>query len=162
MSWYYEIYAFSDLRDEKTLDTFFQKYSNREKVENNEFLIQTWSGEEIEIVVDSLTDLIDFAKTNPFYHFRNYIEPHKEGITHLILSFTEDSGIIFGICIDEKNERTFNNYTQCLEIENNLKSQFKYTYISTNYPPAKNLNEFKDDIVKWQNLSEDIEYIRKQ
>ncbi len=92
-----------------------------------------------------------------------YIGAHlKGGINHIILKFTADAKIIFGISIEEKriepNGLWADNYDYAYKIEKQLAvlTQASKTSIQFEYPPADNEEEFDKDIVLWKNIRAEI------
>lgn len=161
---YYDIYALSKERNQQTIENFLAHFSYREKIEARENQeIGGYSivepGKEISIPISTLTEVIDFGVAKPDHCFAFYISDHlKEGISNIILKFTADAKIIFGISVDEKtkdhNGHLINNYNYCIMIEKHivLLTHATKTSIQFEYPPADNEEEFDQDIALWKNI----------
>lgn len=106
---FYDIYGFSKQRDKNTVEKFLSYFAHREKIENRtgqEIIVyknDKYGIEETWIPVNSLTDVIEFALENVNFGFAFYISDNlREGINDVILKFTFDGKVIYGISVKEK------------------------------------------------------------
>lgn len=161
---YYDIYALSKVRNKQNIENFLACFAYRNQIENCENQeIRTFSikdpEKEVLIPVLTLTEVIHFGVENQDHCFAFYIGDHlKRGINHIILKFTADGKIIFGISIEEKriepNGLWTDNYDHAYKIEKQLTAftQASKTSIQFEYPPADNEEEFDKDILLWKNI----------
>lgn len=161
----YDIYGLSKQRDKKTIEQFLTFFSYRDNIENREGQeIALYKNERYEIdgtfiPVKTLTEVIDWGLKEPKYGFAFYIGDNlKEGISCIVLKFTFDSKIIFGISIEEntidQKGKLVSNYRKALEIEKSIKeltNSFK-TSIQSEHAPADDEIEFDDDMQFWSEI----------
>lgn len=164
----YDIYGLSKQRDKKTIKKFLDYFSYREKIENRAgrgidvCKNEKYKTEESWTPINTLTEVIDFGLENQYLGFAFYIGDNlKEGIDFIILKFTFDGKIIFGISIEEYriagNGKLIDNYDKALEIEKtitNLTNSAK-TSIQVEYAPSDDEEEFDTDIEMWRNFNEE-------
>lgn len=165
---YYDIYGLSKQRDKKTVEKFLNYFSIREKIENREgqeiavYENKKYKTEETWTSISTLTEVIDFGLENNNFGFAFYIGDNlKEGINHIILKFTFDGKIIFGISVEENkiddNGNLIDNYDKALEVEKvitELTNSIK-TSIQFEYDPSDDEDEFDSDIEVWRNMNEE-------
>lgn len=165
---YYDVYGLTKKRNKKTVERFLTYYSFREKIENRvgqELLVyknDKYKVEESITTINTLTELIDFGIKNNNLGFVFYIGDNlKKGIDHIILKFTYDGKIIFGISIEEKklNEKgeLIDNYIKALEIERSIAmiTKSNKTSIQFEYAPSDDEDEFDSDIELWKSMNEE-------
>lgn len=165
---YYDIYGLSKQRDKKTVEKFLNYFSIREKIENREgqeiavYKNEKYKKEETWAAISTLTEVIDFGLKNQNFGFAFYIGDNlKEGINHIILKFTFDGKIIFGISVEEKilddNGCLIDNYIKALEVEKKIVELTKSTKtsIQVEYAPSDDEEEFDNDIEMWRNMNEE-------
>lgn len=164
----YDIYGLSRQRDKKTIEKFLNYFSIREKIENREgqeitvYKNEKYKTEETCTAISTLTEVIDFGLENQNLGFAFYIGDNlKEGINHIILKFTFDGKIIFGISIEENriadNDNLIDNYDKALEIEKTIAelTNSTKTSIQFEYAPSDDEEEFDSDIEMWRNINEE-------
>ena len=165
---YYDIYGLSKQRDKKTIETFLNYFANRDKNEDREgqeiavYNNEKYNTEETWTAITTLTEVIDFGLENKNFGFAFYIGDNlKEGINHIILKFTFDSKIIFGISVEENrisdNGKLIDNYDKALEIEKSIAelTNSAKTSIQFEYAPSDDEVEFDSDIEIWRNMNEE-------
>jgi hypothetical protein len=165
---YYDIYGLSKQRDKKTIETFLNYFANRDKIEDREgqeiavYNNEKYNTEETWTAITTLTEVIDFGLENKNFGFAFYIGDNlKEGINHIILKFTFDSKIIFGISVEENrisdNGKLIDNYDKALEIEKSIAelTNSAKTSIQFEYAPSDDEVEFDSDIEIWRNMNEE-------
>ncbi len=165
---YYDIYGLSRQRDKTTVEAFLNYFANRNKIEDREeqeiavYKNEKYKTEETWAPIKTLTEVIDFGLKNKNFGFAFYIGDNlKAGVNHIILKFTFDGKIIFGISVEEKriadNGKLIDNYDKAREIEKKiaeLTNSIK-TSIQFEYPPSDDEEEFDLDIEMWRNINED-------
>jgi len=165
---YYDIYGLSKQRDKVTVEKFLDYFSYRDKIENREgqeifvYKNEQYDVEETWTPIRTLTEVIDYGLIHRNHGFAFYIGDNlKKGINHIILKFTFDRKIIFGISVEEKklleNGSLVDNYDKAFEIEKliiELANATK-TSIQFEYPPSDDEDEFDDGIELWKNMNEE-------
>lgn len=163
---YYDIYALSLRRDEATINKFLDTYAYRDKIEDQ-------AGQEISVSVDdadaaadlnvninTLTEVIDLGLNNMDMGFVFYIGDHlKSGIDHIVLKFTYDRKMIFGISLEEKVMDgagvLVDNYPKAMELEQAIAAltHAVKTSIQFEYPPADDEPEFDEGMLLWAEMN---------
>ncbi|MEA5257880.1 hypothetical protein VB264_08785 [Arcicella aquatica] len=164
---YYDIYGLSKQRDKVTVEKFLDYFSYRDKIENREeqeifvYKNEQYDVEETWTSIRTLTEVIDYGLIHRNYGFAFYIGDYlKKEVSHIILKFTFDEKIIFGISIEEKllkNGSLIDNYDKAFEVEKliiELTNATK-TSIQVEYAPSDDEDEFDDDIELWKNMNEE-------
>ncbi|NOS92452.1 MAG: hypothetical protein HOP30_11055 [Cyclobacteriaceae bacterium] len=169
---FYDIYGLSKRRDKQTIETFLDFYCHRELIEN-------YQGQDVEIAiykndkygvneefvpVDNLSEVINYGLSHPDCGFAFYVgakSNYKKDIGSLILKFTFDGKMIFGVSIEEKRlidgDKLIDNYDAALEIEKTiveLTNSIK-TSIQLEYAPSDDEEEFDRDIEMWRKMNEE-------
>lgn len=165
---YYDIYGLSKQRNKETIEVFLNHFSYRDKIEIREcqeivvYKNEKYQIEETWITINTLTDVIDFGLANDNHGFVFYLSNDlKEGINHIILKFTFDGKIIFGISIQKErvaeNSELIDNYDKVLEVEELIAvlTNSTKTSIQFEYPPADDEDEFDKGLELWKNLKEE-------
>jgi hypothetical protein len=165
---FYDIYGLSKNRDKKTIEKFLNHYSHREKIENREgqeiavYKNEKYKTDAIGTPISTLTEVIDWGVKNQNLGFAFYIGDNlREGINHIILKFTFDGKIIFGISVEEnrlvENSKLIDNYDKALEIEKKIAelTNSTKTSIQFEYAPSDDEEEFDSDIEMWRNMNEE-------
>lgn len=160
----YDIYGLSHNRDVETIEKFLDHYCVRDKEEKRtEEEIQVWGNsrygiEEILIPIATLSEVINYGVNNPDHGFVFYISNHLKGdIKSIILKFTYDKKIIFGVSIEEKiyiSGNLIENKENAIKVLNqivHLTSSYKSS-IQFEYPPSDDEDEFDESIKMWSNL----------
>lgn len=156
---YYDIYGLSKQRDKQTIEKFLNHFSSRDRIENRDgqeiivYKNEKYNIEETSTAIKTLSDVIDFGLRNRDLGFAFYIGDNlKKDINHIILKFTFDGKIIFGISIEEKiildNGELQDNYDKASAIEETilkLTNSIK-TSIQFEYAPSDDEEEFDRDI----------------
>ena len=108
-----------------------------------------------------MTEVINFGLANENHGFAFYIGDNlKDDINHIILKFTYDGKIIFGISIREKritnSGKLVDNYDRAFEIGNLIAelTDAAKTSIQIEYAPSDDEEEFDKDIELWKNIDE--------
>jgi Tfp pilus assembly PilM family ATPase len=166
---FYDIYGFSKHRDKQTIEKFLTYFCCRDKIENVEgqeiaiYHNDKYKVEEQFIPGSSLTEVIEFGIKYSNYGFAFYIgtrEHYEKDINGVILKFTFDGNIIFGISVEEQrlNEQStlIDNYDKAVEIEkriaeltNSVKSS-----IQLENAPSDDEEEFNLEAELWRNMIE--------
>lgn len=163
----YDIYGLSKQRDKKTIEKFLGHFSFRDKIENRErqeivvYKNEKYGVEETWTAISTLNEVIDFGLSNENHGFAFYIGDNlKDGINHIILKFTFDAKIIFGISVEEKvrlrSGVLADNYNKALEVEKSITdlTDASKTSIQVEYPPSDDEDEFDNDRELWNNMNE--------
>jgi hypothetical protein len=163
---FYDIYALSHKRDKDTIEKFLDFYCFREKVENREGQeIRVYKNDKYKIndktfAIRTLSEVIDYGVNNPNQGYAFYISDNlKEDVMDLILKFTYDGKIIFGVSIEEnlltKEGKLIDNYNKAQIIERSMTTltNSKKTSIQFEYPPSDDEEEFNYDIKLWSNMN---------
>jgi hypothetical protein len=164
----YDIYGLSRHRDKKTVERFLNYFAIRDKIEDREgqeiavYKNEKYKTEESWTPISTLTQVIDFGLENQNFGFAFYIGDNlKEGINHIILKFTFDGKIIFGISVEEKRlidgGKLIDNYDSALEIEKTIAdlTNSSKTSIQFEYAPSDDEEEFDSDVEMWRNMNEE-------
>lgn len=166
MGAFYDIYGLSLRRDETTVERFLKHFCYRESIEPiSEKWIQVQSSEkyqvsEVELPLNSIAEMLEYAICNPTHCFVFYNQVAlKAEIKCIILKFTWDEKIVFGISIEEWTASGTDNYLQARIIEAEIKliTESYKSYISVEYPPASDEEEFNEDVVMWRNIGDNYE-----
>jgi hypothetical protein len=170
---YYDIYGLSRQRDKRTVEKFLNYFSIREKIENREgqeivvYKNEKYKIGETLITISTLTEVIDFGLENKNFGFAFYIGDNlKKGINHIILKFTFDGKIIFGISVEEKkieyNGNLIDNYDKAIEVEKAIAelTNATKTSIQFEYAPSDDEEEFDSDIEIWRNMNDEKRKIK--
>lgn len=162
---FYDIYGFSRKRDSELIEKFLDKFAFRKSIETWEgceleiFENEKYSVKEKKVSVNTLTEVIAYGINNPNHGFSFYLgsDGLKEDIKSLILKFTYDSSIIYGLSIEENKEYGNGNYKRALELETILKDflPLEKTSIQVEYAPADDWNEFNEGIEFWKEMNEE-------
>ena len=166
MSWVaatkFDIYGFSRAREQNTIEDFLNYYIHRDKSEryhgleitvweNEKYGIDEWfniGGENI-----SLSEVIEYGVKNKKHGFTNYIyAPYcKSIVERVILHFTYDGALIFGVSIDAGEVYDINKYNNALKVAHELIGRFGIIKTSIQWltGPAKDEEEFDSDIKYW-------------
>lgn len=165
---YYDVYGLSRQRDKKTVETFLNYFTNRDKIEDRDgqevtvYKNEKYRTEETWTSIRTLTEVIEFGLKNPNFGFAFYIGDNlKKGINHIILKFTFDGKIIFGISVEENRltdgGKLIDNYDKALEIEKTIAelTNSSKTSIQFEYAPSDDEEEFDRDIEMWRNMNEE-------
>lgn len=168
MPQYYDIYGLSKQWDKKSIEKFLNHFSHRDKIENREgqeiavYKNEKYSVEETWTPISTLTNVIDYGLAHEDHGFAFYISDNlKEGISHLILKFTYDRKVIFGVSIEENrianNGELIDNYDKSLEAEKSIAelTNAAMTSIQFENAPSDDEEEFDKDIEVWKNMNEE-------
>ncbi len=164
----YDIYGLSRQRDKVTVEKFLNYFADRNKIEDVEgqeiavYKNEKYNTEETWIPVRTLTEVIDFGLENSNLGFTFYIGKNLEkGISDIILKFTFDGKIIFGISVEENrigdDGKLIDNYDKALEIEIKIAklTNSTKTSIQFEYAPSDDEEEFDSDIEIWKDMKEE-------
>lgn len=168
MSLCYDIYALSTHRNQETIEKFLHYYTNRPGIEDREgeeimvYSNEKYGVQEISIPVHTMTDVLAFGIKNENKGFYFYVSDHLlAGVRFVILKFTYDNKLIFGISVDESrvedNGRIVDNYDRALKIQSELVelTQATKTSIMYEYAPADDEEEFDADIEQWKTMNKE-------
>lgn len=151
----YDIYVLSSQRNAATIERFLNRFSHRERIENREgqqiavYKNEKYGIRESLIPIETLTEVIEFGIAHPHLGFSFYISDHLKGeISYIILKFTFDEKIIFGISI-EKNRITdrgtaADNFDSATALAQEMKelTGASHSLILTEYAPPDDEDEF--------------------
>jgi len=169
---FYDIYGLSKERTKKTIETFLDFYCHRTEIEN--FISQgieisiykndKYGVEEKFIPVHDLSEVIDYGLCHLNIGFAFYIgtkSNYRKDIDCVILKFTYDGKLIFGISIEENRltdeGKLIDNYDRALEIEKTIAelTHSTKTSIQFEYAPSDDEEEFDNDIEMWRNMNDE-------
>ncbi|WP_101690182.1 hypothetical protein [Dysgonomonas massiliensis] len=162
---YYDIYGISQKRDKETIERFLDFFAEREMIENREdqeiYVMnnEKYGTKEVLISINTLSEVIEYGVNNQDSGFVFYIGDYLKDVDHIILKFTYDRKIIFGISVEEKifrNNQLIDNYTKAKKVEDlilQLTSAYK-TSIQFEFPPADDEEEFDESMEMWRNMNE--------
>ena len=163
---FYDIYGFSKKRDKETIENFLSFFCFRDKVECREgqeiriYKNDKYGIDEIIIPIETLSEVVNYGINNSDHGFAFYIGDNlKRGVDEIILKFTYDGKMIYGISI-EKNLLTeegnlTDNYgkAQIIEKEIAVLTYSTKTSIQFEYPPSDDEVDFNRDIELWANMN---------
>ena len=155
----YDIYSLSAERNKRNIEKFLSHFCDRAKIENREgqdILItghKKYGIEETTIPVTSLSEVIDYGISHPNHGFVFYISDHllTKKIKGIILKFTYDGKIIFGVYIEVHEplllgwRRNQIRLARRLEKEIGRLTNAVKTNILVEYAPADDEEEFVSD-----------------
>ncbi len=159
---FYNIYALSKQRNQIDIEKFLNYFSYRNEIENRSgqeiiALENANDKNEIRLPINVLREVLEFGVKNSDYCFVFYINDNlKEDIKEVILKFTSDRQIIFGVSIESKkiieDGSLVDNYDRACELEKLLSdiAATSKTSIQIEYAPADNEEEFDEDIHYWK------------
>lgn len=150
-----DIYCLSEERNTATIERFLAHFCQRPALDP---LTDTWlqvrphekypAVPEVEFLVHSVAEVINYAVRNPTHGFNFYTQVAlRPDIRCIIIQFTYDAKVVFGISIVGGGSRAFT-------IEDEIKqlTQAHKSFIATEYPPADDEEEFANDAAMWQGL----------
>ena len=159
----FNIYGFSIHRDKKTIEKFLHQYTYRTEVEDwkdcdlSIYENDTYEIQEQYVSIRTLTEAIEYGLEHKNHGFAFYIGSKgvKGDISHVILKFTYDSAIIFGLSITEYAQDGQANYKRAYELEQELKAflPVQKTSIQFEYPPSDDKEEFEESIEVWKEMN---------
>ncbi len=163
---FYDIYGLSHKRDKETIEKFLDFYCLREKVEDRKgqeiriYKNERYGINDTTIPVKTLSEVIDYGVNNSNSGFAFYISDHlKENVNDIVLKFTYDGKIIFGVSIEENlltpEGKLVDNYSKAQNIERSMEdlTNSAKTSIQLEYSPSDDEDEFDKDIKLWANIS---------
>ena len=169
---FYDIYGLSKERNKETIETFLGFYCQRTQIEN--FIGQgieiaiykndKYNVEEKYVPVYNLSEVIDYGLNYPNIGFAFYIglkSNYRKDIGNVILKFTFDGKIIFGISIEENivtnDGSLIDNYDRALEIERTIAelTQSTKTSIQFESAPSDDEEEFDNNLQFWRKMNEE-------
>ena len=162
---YYDIYAISKNRDHETIERFLNYFCFRDRIENQEgYEIEIWENkkygvEEFSMPISKMRELIAYGVKNPHHGYVFYMGDHlKRNITHIILTFTYDGKMIFGISIPPKDVDQKDNYLQAFRMEKKIAQLTNAcdTSIQFEYPPSDDEQEFYENRKMWEQFNEEM------
>jgi len=165
---FYEIYGLSENRDKETIERFLEHFTFRNLIEDRkgqEISVHSnvkYGVEEFFKPVKTLSQVIQFGINHPNIGFAFYIgngKNLKPGIGDVLLKFTFDSKLIFGVGIEEKvvlkDGSVVSNFPFAVEVKEQLielTGAYK-TSIQFEYPPSDDEAEFDEDMEMWKDLT---------
>ena len=162
----YDIYGLSDKRDKETIERFLDHFCYRSMIENREgqeigiLKNDKYRIDEINIPVSTLSEVIDYGMNHPNHGLAFYIgDSLKDDINFVILKFTYDGKIIFGVSIEEKrliNENELaDNYDKAKAIEKQIArlTNSTKTSIQFEYAPSDDEEQFDSDSELWKSFN---------
>ena len=115
----YDIYVIVKRRDKNILDTFITSYVDRDASEDrgdeelmilpadatsNDLEFRKWHWEPAKSLIHSLTR----GLVKPYRAFAIYLQAKDSELDRAIIAFTKDDGIVFGLSLDDADERPEN------------------------------------------------------
>jgi len=161
---YYDIYGISKRRDKETIERFLNYYSHRDKIEIREDLEigvsknEEYGIHEIIIPIKTLSEVIDYGIKNRNHGYVFYIGDNlKSEINHIILKFTYDEKMIYGISVEEKDNKLQDNYPHAFRIEKEIAliTNSYESSIQFEYAPSDDEREFYEDKLVWEQMNEE-------
>lgn len=148
-----DIYGLSDKRDKETIEIFLSEFAYRDKIEDRAgdivtiFSNKKYNVNKEDISIETTTDLIDVGVKNSDKGFCAYFQSGlKPDITSLLLKFTYDNKIIYGVSVDESNK------TGAMNVSEKLIKDFHVKDVSIEFenPPADDEAEFYKNKEEWK------------
>lgn len=148
---FYDIYGLSNQRDKETIDKFINYFCYRDDVEylgedSGIFVRSSDECNEDFIPLSTLTDVIEWGLNNPTKGFSFYLHKGFKTVKGLILTFTYDSKMVFGVSIEYNeivNGKLINNASLCDVLANKVSevtNSYK-TLIGLELPPPRSEEE---------------------
>jgi len=150
----YDIYVLSNLRDQRSINHFIEQYCNRTELEDrtdeelmvlplgvmNEDNMQINDYDWIPAI--NIENVINIGTNKPVRAFRFYLPSTKSNLSRIILAFTSDNKIIYGISIEIEEEHA--SLINAEEILKNLYEEYKGINGGIFYeePPSLDSTEF--------------------
>jgi len=106
----YDVYGISKKRDKETINRFVEYFCDRDQIESQtgcEIFVnenEKYNIPEESIEVSKLSDVIEYGILNKTKGYSYYLDSRDDYIG-VLLKFTYDSKIIFGVSIEEKTVR---------------------------------------------------------
>ncbi len=161
---FYDIYAISKNRDKKTIEKFLEYFSFRDKIEDRSgqeirvYKNEVYEVEDKVIIINTLSEVVDCGVINRIHGFTFYIGDNlKPEINSIILKFTYDEKIIFGVSVEEKDKSKKDNYAHAYSIEKEIVriTNAYESSIQFEYAPSDDENEFYEDKKVWEQMNEE-------
>lgn len=160
---FYEIYGLSQGRDAATVERFLHHFCQREQLEPlvNQWL-QVWTPDgrfldEVERPLTSVAEVVSYATAHPTHGFVWYqLHAVRADLHSVLLRFTSDAQVVFGLCIAEQQPDGSDNLAQAQQLLTELRhvTAAHNGYIAVEYPPAATEAEFEADRAMWRMLNE--------
>ncbi|MNJ91919.1 hypothetical protein D3C87_95740 [compost metagenome] len=165
---YYDIYGLSAKRDKETIERFLEHFTHRDLIEDREgqeiFVMsnEKYGQEDFSIPVKTLSEVIQFGIDYPDVGFCFYIGTRsnlKSGIGDVLLKFTFDAKVIFGVAIEDntllEDGSQASNFPNAVKIKEQIEAltEAYKSSIQFEYAPADSEEEFDADIEIWKNLT---------
>lgn len=163
---YFDIYVLSDERNTEAIEKFLMRYCDRAANEMRD------GGQEIAIYksdkygiaeqfipIDTLTAVIRHGTQNLHHGFCFYISRHLKGVKDVMLKFTYDGKMVFGVSIDTGLHDDYGNYPYAKQLAGELKKITKgyKENITVEYAPADDEEEFDADVAMWQAMNDEFQ-----
>lgn len=157
MFWF-DIYGLSDKKDKELINKFLSEFAHRDQIEDRSgdivaiFSDQNDDANQENIAVETTTDLIELGVKTFNKGFVAYFHKGlKPDITSLLLKFTYDNKIIYGVSVDQ------NNKTEARNVRDKLIRDFhvKDVSIECEFPPADDESEFYRNKEYWKDILKD-------
>jgi hypothetical protein len=170
MSPCYDIYGLSKNRNRQTIENFLNHFCYRDKIEDREgqeifvYSNEKYKIEEVCTPIKTMTEVIDYGLLNRNHGFAFYISDHLKNevsINQIILKFTYDGKMIFGVSVDERirinSGDLIDNFEKAQAIEKKIAelTGSTKTSIQFEYAPSDDEDEFDEDVVRWQKIKEE-------
>ena len=159
---FYDIYCLSRGRDAATIERFLQHFCQRAQVEPlvNQWL-QVWTSDgrfldEVECPLTTVAEVVAYATAHPTHSFVWYQQQAvRADLYSVLLKFTTDAQVVFGLCIAERQVDGSDNLPQAQQLAAELwhVTAAHNSYIAVEYPPASSETEFEADRAMWQMLN---------
>jgi hypothetical protein len=161
---FYDVYGLSRKRDAATIERFLHHFCYRDQLEPLvDQWLQVWvkgTGflDEVERPLTTVDELVTYAVQHPTHCFVWYQQFALRGdIKSVILKFTYDEQIVFGISLAEGQADGTDNFAWALQVEAAIRqlTEAHKHYIAVEYPPADDEQEFDVDVAMWRQIRDD-------
>ncbi|RSK23968.1 hypothetical protein [Hymenobacter metallilatus] len=163
---YYDVYALSSKRDATTVENFLSHFCDRSLLEP---VVDRWihvsanekyHTPEVDIPLHFIAELIAYAVANLNHAFNYYTdEGIRDNIDCVIIQFTYDGKVVFGISVGCTQDAGGDNIAQAIQVEAEIRQvtgAYK-SYIAGEYPPARDEEQFDTDVAMWKELRDSFE-----
>lgn len=165
---FYDIYGLSKKRDKETIERFLEHFTHRDLIEDREgqeifgMPNKKYGQEDFSIPVKTLSEVIQFGIDNPNVCFCFYMGTRtnlKSGIGDVLLKFTFDAKVIFGVAIEDtillEDGSLASNFPYALKVKEQIEALTgaHKSSIQFEYAPSNDEEEFDADMEVWKNLT---------
>lgn len=150
----YDIYVLSSLRDQITLNKFINHYTERTAIEDRKdeeiMVLPLGVAEEENMLLDeydwmpaiNVENVIKIGVSKPIRAFRLYLPSNKNNFSSIIITFTSDNLVIFGLSLIFDNEQGALHSAE--EILKDMMNEYRGSHggIFCEEPPCLSSKEF--------------------